>query len=69
MTDHETIELPVIRVLSVALGVDGRDEARITFSTDSGSKVILRALPSVLVELEAIIAKVSEGQAEIATRQ
>jgi hypothetical protein len=69
MTDHDIIELPVIRVVSVALGVDGRDDARITFSTDSGAKVVLRALPSVLVELEAIIAKISEVQAGIAIRQ
>lgn len=64
----ESIEIPVVHVLTVTVGADPTQDALITFATDAAD-VTLRLPATVLAELEAMLAHASQAQAEHATKQ
>ncbi|KRE15659.1 hypothetical protein ASE66_12500 [Bosea sp. Root483D1] len=69
MPDKQAIEIPVVRVASVEVSGDPTHDSLITFSTEADTDVVLRLPPTVVAELEALLARASLEQAKRLPKQ
>ena len=64
MSEKPTVVVPVVKPTIIALSSDPRGDATIKFETTSDADVLLVLPMTALIELEAMLAKASQGQAK-----
>ncbi|AZO82116.1 MULTISPECIES: hypothetical protein [unclassified Bosea (in: a-proteobacteria)] len=69
MPDKQAIEIPVVRVAAVEVSGDPTQDALVTFITEADTDIVLRLPPTVVAELEAMLARASLEQAKRLPKQ
>ena len=69
MAEKQIIEIPIIGVMRIEVGSDPTLDSVITFATEAEANIALRLPPTVIAELEALLARASQEQAKRLPKQ
>jgi hypothetical protein len=69
MAEKQIIEIPIVRVVTIEVSADPTLDSRITFATEAEAEIALRLPPTVVAELEAMLARASLEQAKRLPKQ
>lgn len=64
MGEKQIIEIPIVGVVRIEVSSDPTFGSVITFATEAEANVALRLPPTVIAELEALLARASQEQAK-----
>lgn len=64
MAQKQTIEIPLVGVMRIEVSSDPTQDSVITFATKPEANIALRLPPTVIAELEALLARASQEQAK-----
>ncbi|AZO82034.1 MULTISPECIES: hypothetical protein [unclassified Bosea (in: a-proteobacteria)] len=69
MADKQIIEIPIVKVVAIEVSSDPTQDSLITFATEAEADIALRLPPTVIAELEALLARASQEQAKRLPKQ
>jgi hypothetical protein len=69
MAEKQIIEIPIVRVVTIEVSADPTLDSLITFATEAEVDIALRLPPTVVAELEALLARASQEQAKRLPKQ
>lgn len=69
MGEKQIIEIPIIGVMRIEVSSDPTLDSVITFATEAEANIALRLPPTVIAELEALLARASQEQAKRLPKQ
>jgi len=69
MAKKQTIEIPIVGVMRIEVSSDPSLDSVITFATEAEANIALRLPPTVIAELEALLARASQEQAKRLPKQ
>lgn len=69
MAKKQTIEIQAVGVMRIEVSSDPSLDSVITFATEAEANIALRLLPTVIAELEALLARASREEARRLAKQ
>lgn len=69
MAKKQIIEIPIVGVMTIEVSSDPTQDSVITFATEAEANIALRFPPTVIAELEALLARASQEQAKRLPKQ
>lgn len=69
MAEKQVIEIAIVRVSTIEVSSDPRLDTLITLSTEAEADIALRLPPTVVAELEAMLARANQEQAKRLPKQ
>lgn len=69
MAEKQVIEVPITRVATIEVSSDPALDTIITLATEAEADIALRLSPTVVAQLEAMLARASQEQAKRLPKQ